>query len=135
MGISLLFAPPSSSSTSKLHLVAGYEDGRVVLFQFNGSHSQATTPPGRRIEEGEQWELVWQESGHREARAFFSPLNHRESKLIWMNAFTVMSLCISPDQRYAWSVAADHHLCKYRLFDDSTSTVCAAPASLLLLWY
>ncbi|KAM0755087.1 WD40 repeat-like protein [Meredithblackwellia eburnea MCA 4105] len=90
-----LFRSPSPGS--ELHLLAGYEDGRVALFRFTGSQEQAFAPPlpGTRQEEAEGWELVWDEKGHREA---------------------LMSLTLSPDRKHAWSVAADHFICRYTLF-------------------
>lgn len=34
-----------------------------------------------------------------------------------------MSLCVSSHADYGWSAAADHHLCKYRLFDAPSGGV------------
>lgn len=62
MAVSLICNPA-------LHALAGYEDGRVVLFKFTGTESQAFNPPTRSKDEGEGWELLWEEKGHREARS------------------------------------------------------------------
>lgn len=67
MALQLLTPPLYSSSTSPLHLLAAYEDGRVAHFAFAGPTSTAFDPPTGPREEGEQWELVWEEKGHREA--------------------------------------------------------------------
>lgn len=76
MAVTIMTSPalnsPSTSklsSSSRLHIIGGYEDGRVVLFRFNGTNLQATTPPTKAIEESENWELIWEEKGHREARS------------------------------------------------------------------
>ncbi|GAA6033187.1 hypothetical protein JCM8097_002986 [Rhodosporidiobolus ruineniae] len=101
---------PSSAAEAKthLHLLAAYESGAVSLFRFSptrnfeggpgrvGEGERARPVSGKMVEEGEGWEVVWTEKGHRDA---------------------VMSLALSPDKRFAYSVAADHFLCKYRVFD------------------
>ncbi|KAK4046597.1 Astra associated protein 1 Asa1 [Microbotryomycetes sp. JL201] len=90
-----LFVPPQSSSKSPLHLLAGYEDGRVAHFRFVGPAIEATEPPSRKRDEGQGWELIWDVKCHREA---------------------VMDLALMPDKQNAWSCGADHYLCKYNLF-------------------
>ena len=63
-----LFTPPlNSHSTAPLHLLAGFEDGRVAHFCYTGSQRQAMEPPTVQREECEDWELMWEEKGHREA--------------------------------------------------------------------
>lgn len=67
-----LTSPPSTSSTSspqKLHLLAGYEDGRVAHFVYEGSETSAFDPPTSKRDESEGWSLIWDEKGHREARS------------------------------------------------------------------
>ncbi|GAA5895766.1 hypothetical protein JCM8208_005082 [Rhodotorula glutinis] len=107
-------APP----TSFLHLLIAYESGQLALFRFtptrtfdlvpapsSSSASPAPAQPhpplhlprqGVRVEESEGWELVWVEKGHRDA---------------------IMSLAITTDQRFAYTVGADHHMVAYRLVD------------------
>ncbi|KAI5479676.1 WD repeat protein [Pseudohyphozyma bogoriensis] len=97
MSATTFTVPPSTSSASGLHIIAGYEDGRVALFRFRGSREDAFDIPTGPKGEGQEWDLVWDEKGHREA---------------------LMGLVLSPDAKSAWSVAADHYLCRYRLFDD-----------------
>ncbi|ORY77635.1 WD40-repeat-containing domain protein [Leucosporidium creatinivorum] len=99
----------SSSSSSPLHLLAAYEDGRVAHFAFTGSTSKAFDPPTGPREEGEEWELVWEEKGHREA---------------------VMSLALSPDKETAWSCAADHNICQYSLFAPFAAEPSTSPTHL-----
>ncbi|GAA6058717.1 hypothetical protein JCM10212_003405 [Sporobolomyces blumeae] len=99
-----------------LHLLIGYESGQVCLFRFaptrnfvrdrptTGSGATATVAgpsierpiKGKVVEEGEGWELVWDEKRHRDA---------------------VMSIAITSDKRFAYSVGADHLVAKYRIFD------------------
>ena len=75
MALSLFLSPPPTSPPASLgkegtlHLLAGYEDGRVALFHFSGPRSAAFDPPTSHREEGENWDLAWEEKGHREARA------------------------------------------------------------------
>lgn len=64
-----LFDPSPDLSDSCLHLLVGYEDGRVAHFRFTGSRDAATSEPTKPIEEGQNWELLWDEKGHREAGA------------------------------------------------------------------
>lgn len=71
MALQLLTSPSSSSSASPLHLLAAYEDGRVAHFAFTGSTPKAFDSPTGPREEGEEWELVWEEKGHREAGESF----------------------------------------------------------------
>ncbi|GAA6010871.1 hypothetical protein JCM10207_003968 [Rhodosporidiobolus poonsookiae] len=121
-------SPPSSSSSAtapspplQLHLLIAFESGALTLFRFtptksfsrasptsSSSSTSGGVPdsissegewmplPGRLIEEGEGWEVVWSEKGHRDA---------------------VMSLAVSLDKRFAYTVAADHFVCKYRILD------------------
>ncbi|GEM12313.1 WD-40 repeat-containing protein [Rhodotorula toruloides] len=101
--------PPIAYSTSRLHLLIGYESGHLALFRFSPTasferlRSQTDQPvdvyaprEGKMVEENEGWELVWSEKGHRDA---------------------VMSLAVTRDLRFAFTVAADHFVCKYRIFD------------------
>jgi hypothetical protein len=46
-----------------------------------------------------------------------------------------MSICVAQDQRFAWSVAADHYLCRYELFDSNPQVryVCARPSNFIPL--
>lgn len=67
MAVSLFDLPSASSSSSILHLLAAYEDGRVVMFRFTGSTAQALEPPTTARQEGQWWELLWEHKGHREA--------------------------------------------------------------------
>ncbi|GJN93633.1 hypothetical protein Rhopal_006690-T1 [Rhodotorula paludigena] len=106
---------PSVSSTStpepvtpaSLHLLIAYESGQLALFRFTPTRSFEHTPSrngdaawmpreGTMVEESEGWELVWVEKGHRDA---------------------VMSLAVSRDLRFAYTVGADHFIAKYRIFD------------------
>ncbi|GAA6005080.1 hypothetical protein JCM11491_002573 [Sporobolomyces phaffii] len=107
-----------------LHLVIGYESGQVALLEFtptrnfvtprrpaptsatpdgaeieadDGSDDDVSFPaPGRMIEENEGWSLVWVEKCHRDA---------------------VMSIEVSKDSKFVYTVGADHLLVKYRLWD------------------
>ncbi|GAA5853863.1 hypothetical protein JCM8547_007478 [Rhodosporidiobolus lusitaniae] len=100
------FSPSSASpaSTQQLHLLIGYESGQLALFRFTptpsfslSSSSSVNLPvKGKMVEEGEGWEMIWCEKGHRDA---------------------VMSLSLSYDKRFAYTVAADHFVVKYRVFD------------------
>lgn len=56
------------SDGDSLRLLVGYESGQVVLFAFKGSPEAAWTPPGPGTyrEEGQGWEVLWIEQGHRE---------------------------------------------------------------------
>lgn len=77
MALVLFLDPPLSSVQSnssstppkKLHLLAGYEDGRVAHFVYEGSESSTFEPPTSKGEESEGWSLVWDVKGHREARS------------------------------------------------------------------
>ncbi|GAA5936391.1 hypothetical protein JCM1841_002926 [Sporobolomyces salmonicolor] len=99
----------SSAINPQLHLLIGYESGQLALFRFTPT-ANFTRPPveadnaasfdmplkGKKVDESEGWELVWHEKGHRDA---------------------VMSLATSSDTRFAWTVGADHFICKYRVWD------------------
>ena len=81
MAVSLIIQPDSAATSStpaastlnpcrdsgRLHLLVGYEDGSIAMFQFTGTTSAAYDPPSRARSEGEDWDLVWHEKGHREA--------------------------------------------------------------------
>lgn len=73
MALQLLRAPPDTPHPDALHVLAAYEDGRVVLFRFGGSDEGAVRPPTGRREEGEGWVLEWEEKGHREAGEHAAP--------------------------------------------------------------
>ncbi|BGP34618.1 Astra associated protein 1 Asa1 [Rhodotorula toruloides] len=101
--------PKPPPRTSQIHLLIGYESGHLALFRFSPTASferlagdsertQDVWAPeqGKMIEENEGWELVWHEKGHRDA---------------------VMSLAVTRDHRFAFTVAADHFICKYRIFN------------------
>ncbi|SGY43649.1 BQ5605_C001g00042 [Microbotryum silenes-dioicae] len=90
-----LFTNPTSPS--QLHLLAAYEDGRIALFSYTSSPSSAVSPPTNYRSESEGWGLKWISKGHREA---------------------VMSMALSPDKKEAWSIGADHYLCRYRLWEE-----------------
>ncbi|GAA5910232.1 hypothetical protein JCM6882_001781 [Rhodosporidiobolus microsporus] len=99
-------SPSPSAPSQALHLLIAYESGHLVLFRFTSpsalkftrSESGLFDEPvqGRMVEEGEGWEVVWKEKGHRDA---------------------VMSLSVDPSHRFAYTVGADHFVCKYRIFD------------------
>ncbi|GAA5958552.1 hypothetical protein JCM8115_002503 [Rhodotorula mucilaginosa] len=103
-------ASTDSAAAPDLHILIGYESGHLALFRFhpNPSFELVTTADsqtyhrprsGKMVEENEGWELVWAEKGHRDA---------------------VMSLAVDSKARFAYTVAADHFLCKYRISDLST---------------
>ncbi|SCV73326.1 BQ2448_7252 [Microbotryum intermedium] len=94
MGVQLFTGP---HSPSQLHLLAAYEDGRIALFSYTSSQQSAFSPPTNYRSESEGWDLKWTSKGHREA---------------------AMSLALSPDRKEAWSIGADHYLCRYRLFEE-----------------
>ncbi|BGP50896.1 Astra associated protein 1 Asa1 [Rhodotorula kratochvilovae] len=122
-------APSSSSAPPPpppaLHLLIAYESGQLALFRFAptrgfslapsypASSSSPTAPPlylprpGVHISASEGWELVWVEKGHRDA---------------------VMSLAVTPDNRFAYTAGADHHLVAYRI-SDSNDAEAARPRS------
>ncbi|GAA5991037.1 hypothetical protein JCM11641_006598 [Rhodosporidiobolus odoratus] len=100
-------SPDAAKGDSRLHLLIAYESGQLALFRFTptvrfeskaaGSGIGFEMPmKGRMVDEGEGWEMVWVEKGHRDA---------------------VMSFALSADKRFAYTVGADHFLCKYRVFD------------------
>ncbi|GAA5862385.1 hypothetical protein JCM3774_002499 [Rhodotorula dairenensis] len=111
-------ASPTNNTTSggsgtpdnpELHLLIGYESGHLALFRFEPGPSFEAVPipkaasfhrpqPGKMVEENEGWELVWVEKGHRDA---------------------VMSLAVDTKARFAYTVAADHFVCKYRIVEWS----------------
>ena len=61
----VLFQAPDDR---RLSLVVAFEDGRVAHLVYTGT--KAFEPVWR--EEGEDWELVWDRKGHREAGANLS---------------------------------------------------------------
>ena len=67
MALQLFRSPANIPHSNQLHLLAAYEDGRVVLFRFAGSEAAAVRSPTGRREAGEGWVLEWEEKGHREA--------------------------------------------------------------------
>ncbi|GAA5843240.1 hypothetical protein JCM9279_002033 [Rhodotorula babjevae] len=116
-----------ASPVPTLHLLIAYESGQLALFRFAPTRSfdlvPTTSPssssstssarphlplhlprPGVRVEESEGWELVWVEKGHRDA---------------------IMSLAVTVDQRFAYTVGADHHMVAYRISDanDAEATL------------
>ncbi|GAA5954947.1 hypothetical protein JCM21900_005943 [Sporobolomyces salmonicolor] len=99
----------SCAGNPQLHLLIGYESGQLALFRFTPTANFTRSPveavnaasfdmplKGKKVDESEGWELVWHEKGHRDA---------------------VMSLATSSDTRFAWTVGADHFICKYRVWD------------------
>ncbi|GAA5985103.1 hypothetical protein JCM10908_002524 [Rhodotorula pacifica] len=100
-----------AKARADLHLLIGYESGHLALFRFvptssssfevvreSGAAMYYRPREGKMVEENEGWELVWVEKGHRDA---------------------VMSLAVDAKSRFAYTVAADHFLCKYRISDLS----------------
>lgn len=84
----------SSSTPTELHLLAGYEDGRVAHFSFTGSAKDAFDPPTAKKDESQGWKLLWDDKGHREAcKLFFSSPRHfcKFSKLILVVSFLIFS--------------------------------------------
>lgn len=123
--------PPPSAPSLHLHLLIGYESGHLALFRFSPTASFArlatrsepetevwAPKEGKMVEESEGWELVWSEKGHRDAGAFnnllLSPCAPFSST---DTTRAVMSLAVTRDLRFAFTVAADHFICKYRIFD------------------
>ncbi|GAA5982884.1 hypothetical protein JCM5350_001540 [Sporobolomyces pararoseus] len=131
-------SPTPSSSTSAasaslrkktLHILIGYESGQLALLEFvptsnftsapsSASSTTASLAPasessvdsidgvveakiafplqGKMIEENEGWNLVWVEKCHRDA---------------------IMSIEVSKDSKFLYTVGVDHFLVKYRLWD------------------
>ncbi|BGP19252.1 Astra associated protein 1 Asa1 [Rhodosporidiobolus nylandii] len=103
-------APPSSSSSSsaaagpkeQLHLLVAYESGQLALFRFVATSrferdvETAVDRPvkGRLPDEGEGWELVWVEKGHRDA----TEANAHDDRV----AQSCPSI-FSPDKRFAFT--------------------------------
>ncbi|GAA5821694.1 hypothetical protein JCM11251_000976 [Rhodosporidiobolus azoricus] len=106
---------PSPTHAQTLHLLVTYESGHLVLFRFAPPPPSSSSSPasaakfapsangtydepmkGKMVQEGEGWAVVWKEKGHKDA---------------------VMSLSIDSSKRFAYTVGADHFVCKYRVFD------------------
>lgn len=47
-----------------------------------------------------------------------------------LRRFSVMAISLSPDNLEAWSIAADHFVCRYRLFDSEETKVRLHPATI-----
>jgi len=91
----VLFQAPDDR---RLSLVVAFEDGRVAHLVYTGT--KAFEPVWR--EEGEDWELVWDRKGHREAAT---------------------DVVVDHARRFAWSIGIDHHLCRYRLYPQQGEEV------------
>ncbi|KAH8916319.1 WD40 repeat-like protein [Atractiella rhizophila] len=105
-----LFRIPSSHSTQTyLGLISAYESGHVACFVNRTTSLLSklqTAVDGDDLDfrslltlkEGEGWELLWAEKGHREP---------------------VMDLALQPGGQYVWSVAADHRIIRYRILSST----------------
>ncbi|BGP57545.1 Astra associated protein 1 Asa1 [Rhodotorula sphaerocarpa] len=107
-------ASSSNASASEgaplLHALIGYESGQLALFRFSPTAAFEIAEPSdhlgtyhrprekKVVDENEGWDLVWAEKGHRDA---------------------IMSLAVDAKARFAYTVAADHFICKYRISDLS----------------
>lgn len=90
---------PSSSSqvTSELRLLCAYEDGSVTLRRFSRTDKQTSV-------EGIGWEVIWSVKRHVEA---------------------IMAMTVSPDNRAALTVSADHLIGRYDLTaSEAVETAC-----------
>lgn len=130
-GGSAISRPPDP----QLHLLIGYESGHLALFRFEpGPSFEPVFAPGqsrthhrpragKMVEESEGWELVWVEKGHRDAGQ--SPRcrsEAAETRKQWLTrdslaTTAVMSLAVDTKCRFAYTVAADHFVCKCRISD------------------
>ncbi|GAA5946135.1 hypothetical protein JCM3765_000130 [Sporobolomyces pararoseus] len=121
--------PASPVRKKTLHVLIGYESGQLALLEFaptsnfspapsstssaaasratasdNSAHLNGEPPEielafpiqGKMIEENEGWNLVWVEKCHRDA---------------------IMSIEVSKDSKFVYTVGVDHFIVKYRLWD------------------
>lgn len=109
------------TARDRIRLLVGYEDGRLAVFENGPKDSFDRVWSG----EGEGWDFVWSDKGHKEPSKLFSSFVWDEA----LNIVAVMSLALDPVGRTAWTVAADHLLCRWRLSDDVRPTLLLRPVS------
>lgn len=67
----------------QIHLLIGYEDGRLALFTSGSARPYDQV----RSKEGEDWALIWHSKGHKEPSIFAHPRNWgRSRELIYICA-------------------------------------------------
>ena len=89
-----------------------YEDGRLAVFE-----TLVTDWSALRKDECEGWQLLYHEKQHKEPSKLH--IAHFQSS----NKFAVMSLAISPDYKFAWTVGADHLNVRWTLPEGVSSTL------------
>ncbi|PVG04431.1 WD40 repeat-like protein [Serendipita vermifera] len=95
MAVHILNVASSQQDIVVLNVLAGYEDGSVVLYSRDDDHNQKSV-------EGVGWNLIWRIREHLES---------------------VMALAISPSHQFAVSVSADSKLVKYNLGNTTSSDI------------
>lgn len=98
----------------RLALVAGFEDGRVEV--WTAPLADAMTPTdGRKVEEKSVWKLLWTGKVHNEA-----------GEWCWARLLLtriVMAMAVDPAFERAFTVSADHLLCRVDLVSVSPNTL------------
>jgi hypothetical protein len=96
---------PTSSESKNLRLLAGYENGGVVLRQFNRSQREISV-------EGHGWDIIWKAKIHAEtstSSCYFEPIFSNS------NLCVVMAMRVSRGNSFVLSVSADHIVGRYDL--------------------
>jgi hypothetical protein len=100
----------ASSGSKTLRLLCGYENGSVVLRQYNRIGREASV-------EGQGWDVIWKAKAHADTSKFFDkfellpPFMSSDSYFI----HTVMAMRVSRGNTFALSVSADHIVGRYDL--------------------
>ena len=104
---------PSSSAAQdkKLRLLCAYEDGSVVLREYDQEDEETSV-------EGVGWNIVWKsklhvESSRKKKQLLSSPL-HLTIHLL-NDFFAVMAMRVSRSNDFALTISADNLICRYDL--------------------
>ena len=97
---------PASSVSKDLRILAAYENGGVVLHQYNRIGRETSV-------EGQGWNVIWRAKLHAETSVFLSFRMSRSYVLIQIRL--VMAMRVSRGNTFALSVSADNLVGRYDL--------------------
>ena len=96
----------SASQDRRLCLLCAYENGSVVLREYNQNGKETSV-------EGVGWNIVWKSKLHVESsrKIILSP----HLSLLTVKPFKVMAMRVSRSDDFALTISADNLICRYDL--------------------